>query len=76
MKDIDRNDQQNWTTTQRLCQSKVKSCLAQMRDIDYSRRERILETEYYLEITLTFFHYKENTKNLLGFMTNIGKKMH
>ena len=54
MEDVEKKDRQNWATAQRLCQSRVRSCLARMRDADYSHRERTLGTEFYLEICFNY----------------------
>lgn len=54
MEDVDRKDRQNWGAAQRLCQARVRSCLARMRDGNYPRRERTLGTEYYLEICANY----------------------
>ena len=48
--DVDYKDRQNWGSTQRLCQEKVRSCLKRLREVDDVHRERTLETEYYLQI--------------------------
>jgi hypothetical protein len=41
MEDVDRKDRQNWGAAQRLiCQARVRTCLARMRDGDYPRREK------------------------------------
>ena len=50
LEDVERQDRQNWVATQRLCQSKVQTCLARMRCSDYAQLERTLGTELYLEI--------------------------
>ena len=54
MEDVERKDRQNWASVQRLCQSKVRSCLASMRAMDYPHRERTLGIEFYLDICATY----------------------
>jgi hypothetical protein len=54
MEDVDRKDRQNLGATQRLCQARVRSCLARMRHVEYLHRERTLGTEYYLEICANY----------------------
>ena len=52
--DVERRDRQNWAAAQRLCQFKVRSCLAHMRQPGYPHRERTLGTEFYLEICAAY----------------------
>ena len=52
--DVQRRDRQNWAAAQRLCQSKVRTCLARMRAPDYPHRERTLGTEFYLDICAAY----------------------
>jgi hypothetical protein len=54
LEDVHRKDRHNWAATQRLCQSKVRACLARMRSVDYPRRERTIGPEYYLEICANY----------------------
>ena len=54
LEDVERRDCQNWAAAQRLCQSKVMSCLAWVRARDYPHQERTLDIEFYLEICVSY----------------------
>ena len=49
-----RKDRQNWALAQRLCQSKVRQCLADLCSSPEVHRERTLGTEKYLEICANY----------------------
>ena len=54
LEDTTRMDRQNWASAQRLCQGKVRQCLADLRSSPEAHRERTLGTEKYLEICANY----------------------
>jgi len=45
LEDTTREDCQNWASAQRLCQGKVRQCLADLRSSPEAHRERTLKTK-------------------------------